>query len=110
MPKLSTLRKAETSSSQKKLQKNPFKKTKRVLRNICIHVPAVIEQAKDLIDILDIWKCLIIDRITESIVEETSKYVCSVMPNYSRSRDARDTDGKEIKALLNLLYLAFIYH
>ncbi|GFT61491.1 hypothetical protein NPIL_131551 [Nephila pilipes] len=92
------------------MAENPFKKTKRAPNNIYIHIPAVIGQAKDLTDILDIWKCLITDRITESIVEETHNYICSVNPNYSRSRDTRETIGTEIKALLGLLYLAGIYH
>ncbi|GFT37217.1 hypothetical protein NPIL_245641 [Nephila pilipes] len=91
------------------MAENLFKKIKRASRNICIHVPAVICRSKDLTYILVICKYLITDRITESIVEETNKYICSVKTNYSRSRDARDTDGAEIEALLGLLYLVGIY-
>ncbi|GFT33409.1 hypothetical protein NPIL_695851 [Nephila pilipes] len=65
----------------------------------------VIEQAKNLTDILDVWKCLITDCIIESIVYENNKYICSWKPNYFRSKNARDTDGAEIKDLLDLFYL-----
>lgn len=90
--------------------KKPFKKTKRAPRNICIHVPGVIGPAKNLTDIVDIWKCLITDSMIESIVEDTNMFISSVRPNYSRERDARDTNGAEINALFGLLYLAGIYH
>ncbi|GFT84138.1 hypothetical protein NPIL_669671 [Nephila pilipes] len=55
----------------------------------------VIGRAKDLTGILDTCKCLVNDCITESISEETNKYICSVKTNYSRSRDASDTHGAE---------------
>ncbi|GFT68135.1 hypothetical protein NPIL_140441 [Nephila pilipes] len=87
-----------------------LEKTKRAPRNICIRVPAVIGRAKDYVDILDIFKCLITDYITESIVEGTNNYICSVTSNYTRSRDARNTDGAKTEALLGLLYLADVYH
>ncbi|GFS56395.1 hypothetical protein NPIL_153171 [Nephila pilipes] len=61
-------------------------------------------------DISDVWKCLFTDRITKIIVEENNKYICSMKPNYSRSRDVRDTDGAEIEGLSALLYLAGVYH
>ncbi|GFT43105.1 hypothetical protein NPIL_699431 [Nephila pilipes] len=69
----------------------------------------VIGRAKHLTNILVTCKCIITDRITESMVEETNKYVCSVETNHSSSREARNTDGAEIEAPLSLLYLAGDY-
>ncbi|XP_035207098.1 piggyBac transposable element-derived protein 4-like [Stegodyphus dumicola] len=46
----------------------------------------------------------------EIIAEDTNTFISCVRSNYSRIRDSRDTDGAEIKALLDLLYLAGIYH
>ncbi|GFU33188.1 hypothetical protein NPIL_561751 [Nephila pilipes] len=68
----------------------------------------VIGQAKDLTHILDIWKYLITDRVTERIVEEIKKCICSLKHNYSRLRDVRDMDGTEMEAFLSLLWLVFI--
>ncbi|GFU25815.1 hypothetical protein NPIL_157761 [Nephila pilipes] len=90
---------------EKSIQEN-----KRVPRNLCIHVPAVIGRAKGLTKILDIWKCVITDRITKNIGEETNKYICSMMPNYSGSWNTRDADGTEIETLLTLFYSAGVYY
>ncbi|GFT77606.1 hypothetical protein NPIL_555741 [Nephila pilipes] len=34
----------------------------------------------------------------------------AIYPNYTRSREARDTDGAEIEVLLGLLNFAGVYH
>ncbi|GFT55577.1 hypothetical protein NPIL_527721 [Nephila pilipes] len=109
MPKYHTLKNRNIIESWK-WRKTLFKKSKRARRNIHFHVPAVIGRAKDLTNILNIWKCLITYRITRRIIEESNKFICYLKPNNSRLRDARDMEGTEIEALLGLLYLHGVYH
>ncbi|GFT69029.1 hypothetical protein NPIL_677971 [Nephila pilipes] len=89
---------------------NPFKKTKRALSNKCIYFPAVIRRLKDLTEILNIWKYLITYCIIESIIKDTSSFICSGKLSYYRTKNARDTNGAEIEAILDLHYLAGVYH
>lgn len=91
-------------------QKQPRNRQRRSKQNILLHLPGVIGPAKNVTNILDSWKCLITDAMIQCIVDNTNKFIITIQDNYSRSRDARQTDNVEIKALFGLLYLAGVYH
>lgn len=52
------------------------------------------------------WNLFFCNNILEIIVQNTNKMIQMQRSNFSRQRDAKETDKIEIKALLGLLYLA----
>jgi len=46
----------------------------------------------------------------DTIVNCTNIYLSMARKSYSRERDASDTDYKEIKALIGILYITGEYH
>lgn len=55
---------------------------------------------------LSSWKLFFPDEVIEEIVVCTNIKIQSVRANYTRERDARDTDVIEVRAFMGLLYLA----
>ncbi|XP_063931144.1 piggyBac transposable element-derived protein 4-like [Zophobas morio] len=54
----------------------------------------------------DIWKHFFSDKILDCIVKNTNDHIRLARANYTRERDAKETDILEVQALLGLLYLA----
>ena len=82
------------------------KNVKRRAHNIITKLPGVIGAAKNVRTIYDSWNCFFTDEILDIIVTNTNRYISTIRRNFSRERDARDTDRIEIKAVIGLLYLA----
>ena len=51
------------------------------------------------------WNCLITDKISYKIVQQTNQYILIVQRNFSHDSDAKLTDKIEIKAFFSLLCL-----
>lgn len=80
--------------------------TKTRSRNIVTQSSGVIGKARETKTILDAWQLYFPDFVIGEIVGHTNKYIQKLRTNYSRDRDAADTNMEEIKALIGLLYLA----
>ena len=84
-------------------------KTSRTKRhNIITHLPGVKPEAKNARSPFESWNLFITEEIIEEIVRCTNVYLSSIRDNFSRSRDAMNTDAGEIKAVFGLLYMAGI--
>lgn len=81
-----------------------YTRTKR--HNLIYKLPCIKPHAKNARSVYETWNMLITDRMIEDIVMYTNIYIQNIRNNYSRSRDALDTNVDEIRALFGLLYMA----
>lgn len=95
-----------------KWYKHPIEQrsTKTKSRNIVTQAAGVVGLAKSARTVLDAWKLFFPDYVIAEIVECTNEYIRKLRENYSRERDAADTDICEIRAVIGLLYLAGTLH
>ncbi|CAI6359888.1 unnamed protein product [Macrosiphum euphorbiae] len=56
-------------------------------------------------NILECWQVFFTKPMLDTIVNCTNIYISKARASYSRERDASDTDYKEIKALIGILYM-----
>ncbi|KAJ8948136.1 hypothetical protein NQ314_008474 [Rhamnusium bicolor] len=78
--------------------------TKTRSHNIVTQSSGVIGAAKGAKTILKAWQLHFPDSVFEEIVQHTNKYIQKLRANYTRDRDAADTDVCEINAVLGLIY------
>lgn len=91
-------------------KKTPYsQKRKSAKHNLIKRLPGVIGKARNIDNILDIWKCLIDDDMIGIIVSYTNQHIDSIRANYSHPKLANHTDSIEIHAFIGLLYLAGHY-
>lgn len=74
--------------------------------NIITRLPGPKATVKHLKGASEIWKHFFDLHMLEKIVEYTNKHIQKNSENYSRDRNASETDLAEIQALIGLLYLA----
>lgn len=77
--------------------------------NLVTQLPGPVRNAKNVTNILETWQLFFPDMMLEKIVLYTNIKIKSVKENYSRSRDALETDIVELRALFGLLYLAGVH-
>ncbi|XP_068084093.1 uncharacterized protein [Anabrus simplex] len=80
----------------------PNKRGKK--RNIVIHPPGVTRDAQNARIVSESWALYFPDSVLEKIVFHTNVRLRITRANYSRERDAVDTDIAEIRALIGLFY------
>lgn len=81
------------------------KRRKQAAHNIVKHLPGVIGQAKAAKSPIEAFQLFISDEILEEIVKCTNIFISTIRSNYSRPRDAADTNIIELKACIGLLFL-----
>ncbi|KAB0790393.1 hypothetical protein PPYR_15241, partial [Photinus pyralis] len=74
--------------------------------NIMTHLPGPKTAVKELKGALEILKHFFDSEMLKTIVECTNKHIEVEKENYTRERNAKETDVVEIQALISLLYLA----
>lgn len=84
----------------------PPQNRRRARRNIVIHPPGVLGEAKDATTILEAWNLFFPFDVLEQITLHTNSRLHKIRTNYSRESDVRDTNVEEIKALIGLFYLS----
>lgn len=75
-------------------------------KNLVTQLPGAVRNARQVTDILESWQLFFPDSMLQKIVKYTNIKINQVRPNYSRERDAKETDIVELKAFFGLLYLA----
>lgn len=76
---------------------------------LSIKLPTVTDNGKDTRTVLSSWELMFPNEILEHIVTCTNVKIAELRPNYSRFRDAHDTNLVEIRAVIGLLYMAGIH-
>jgi len=61
-------------------------------------------------NVLECWQVFFTKPMLDTIVNCTNIYISMARASYSRKRDASDTNYKEIKALIGILYMTGEYH
>lgn len=74
--------------------------------NIISHLPGSTKQAKNAKSAADSFALFMTDTILNCVVHCTNIYMKSIQENFSRSKDAKETNLEEMKAVLGLLVLA----
>ncbi|CAH2296782.1 Hypothetical predicted protein, partial [Pelobates cultripes] len=87
----------------------PNKKNRATSHNLLKQLPGVIGPAKLSKSPVDCWKYLFTGDILDIIVKYTNQYINIIKNKYGWERDAKLTDGIEIKAFLGILYLDGAY-
>lgn len=70
------------------------------------HRPGPQGNAKNANDPKSAFWCIIYDEIIAKTVEYTNIYIDKVRPQFTRERDARPTDIREMRSLIGILFLA----
>lgn len=70
-----------------------------------LHKPGPQGEAKHANTHLKSIECFLDDEIIRKIVDSTNIYITKIKNNFSRDRDAKQTDQIEIKAFIGILYL-----
>lgn len=73
-----------------------------------VRLPCPKGRARTVNSPFETWKLLFPDEFIEKIVEFTNIWIRKNKSNYSRERDAKETDKDEIHAVIGLLYLSGI--
>ncbi|GBL92721.1 General transcription factor II-I repeat domain-containing protein 2A [Araneus ventricosus] len=84
---------------------SPPQNTRTLQSNIVTYLPGVQGLAKNAVKPVECWDYLFDSEIIQLIVNSTNYQISLTKQNYSRPRDARDTDECEIKALIGLIYM-----
>lgn len=74
--------------------------------NIVIHLPGVLQYARNSNTVIDCWNLYFTKEMIEKIVSYTNLYLAKLKEKYNRARDCNYTNFQEICALIGLLYLA----
>ncbi|UYV72200.1 TIGD4 [Cordylochernes scorpioides] len=74
--------------------------------NIMSHLPGPKRDGKNIITAVGAYRKFIPNKIVEKIVCNTNQYNSRIRGNFSRERDAKDTNDVEIWALIGLLLLS----
>lgn len=88
------------------LKTPPIANVRTRLHNIVLRIPGPKGAAKQAKTEFECLTCFIDDNFITKITQYTNIYISQVRDKFRRVRDARDTDEKEIKALIGILYLA----
>ena len=80
----------------------PNKNVRTRSQNLVKHLPGVKAVAKNLKMEFDIWKHFFSDKILDCIMKNTNDHIRLARANYTRERDAKETDTLEVQALLGL--------
>ncbi|CAH2283105.1 Hypothetical predicted protein [Pelobates cultripes] len=84
----------------------PYKKNRTTPHNLLKQLPGVMGPAKLSKSPVDCWKYLFTGDILDIIVKYTNQYINIIKNKYGCERDAKLTDDIEIKAFIDILYLA----
>jgi len=74
-------------------------------KNIVSHLPGTKGVARNARTPIECWDLIFDTNMLDKIVECTNYQISLVKKNYSRDRDARDTNQEEIRAYIGLLYM-----
>lgn len=83
----------------------PIQTVRTRRENIVTHLPGTKGAAKQVNTPLKAWQCFFSDEVLQKIVDYTNIYI-DIKNNYTRDRDAKNTNLEELKALIGLLYYA----
>lgn len=84
----------------------PIQTVRTRRENIVTHLPGTKGAAKQANTPLKAWQCFFSDEVLQKIVDYTNIYIDIIKNNYTRDRDAKNTNLEEMKALIGLLYYA----
>lgn len=74
-------------------------------KNYVTEKAGVSSSIRDKKSILECWQVFFTKSMLDTIVNCTNIYIAKARESYSRERDASDTNYKEIKALIGILYM-----
>lgn len=77
--------------------------------NLLVKLPGVTGRARNVEGILQTWHCFFTDPVLDTILTSTNQCIDSIREKFARERDAKLTDKSEIKAMIDMLYIAGIY-
>ncbi|KAE9528810.1 hypothetical protein AGLY_012385 [Aphis glycines] len=86
-------------------RKNPTQNIRTIKQNLVTEKSGVKGVAKNAKSEMESWEIFFSNPIIETIVKCTNIYIAKVRCNFSRDRDALDTNNREIKALIGCLYI-----
>lgn len=84
----------------------PYTKGRTPARNVITERPGVKQVAKYAKTNVQAWSLLFTDEMISLIVKYTNIQIDMKRPQYSRERDATETNEEEIKALIGILYIS----
>ena len=77
--------------------------------NIIIHLPGLKSVASGITEPVESWELFFDSNVIKNIVDCTNIFIDKISANFQRSRDARNTDEVEMRALFGLLYLCGLH-
>lgn len=86
-------------------REKPLQIRRAYAQNVLTEKSGVKETARQAKTIVDSWYIFFPKSMLEIIVKCTNVYIQKVRPNFTRERDASDTNIAEIKAVIGILYM-----
>eukprot|EP00102_Acyrthosiphon_pisum_P018217 XP_008189893.1 PREDICTED: piggyBac transposable element-derived protein 4-like [Acyrthosiphon pisum] len=86
-------------------REKPLQIRRAYAQNVLTEKSGVKETARQAKTIVDSWYIFFPKSMLEIIVKCTNVYIQKVRPNFTRERDASDTNIAEIKAVIEILYM-----